>query len=151
MNNQLWGPITWTLFHVLIEKTKEDSMPYIKHILIHIITIICKALPCPTCREHASTLLEKYKHYQVLTSKTQLKNWLLGFHNVVNKKLNKPEFTYSQLEYYKRFHLNELVPLWQKHFIIMNHDLQVLIDKQNIARTKNTVIKLLAVHRKHFT
>jgi len=151
MNNQLWGPITWTFFHVLLEKSKEDSIPYIKHILIHVITIICKTLPCPTCREHASKLLANYKLYHELTTKTHLKHWLLGFHNVVNKKLNKPEFTYSHLDKYKTYDLNEIVSLWSKHFVIMNHDLQVLIEKQNIARTKNTVIKLLSVHRKHFT
>ena len=151
MNNQLWGPITWVLFHTLIEKTKEESIPYIKHILIHIITIICKTLPCPTCREHASNLLANYKHYNELTTKTQLKTWMLGFHNVVNKKLSKQEVPYSYLEKYKTYHLNDIVTLWSKHFVIINHDLQVFIEKQNIARTKKTVIKLLSVHRKHFT
>ena len=57
----------------------------------------------------------------------------------------------SSVDKYKTYHLNEIVSLWSKHFVIMNHDLQVLIEKQNIARTKNTVIKLLSVHRKHFT
>jgi len=151
MNNQLWGPITWTFFHVLIEKTQEESIPYIKHILIHIITIICKSLPCPTCREHASKLLATYKHFGVLKTKTHFKQWVWEFHNVVNKKLKKPELPYTCLEKYKNYHLNDIFRLWTTHFVIMNHDLQVFIDKQNIATTKNTVVKLLSVHRKHFT
>jgi hypothetical protein len=151
MNNQLWGPITWTFFHVLIEKTQEDSIPYIKHILIHIITIICKSLPCPTCREHASNLLATYKHYGLLTTKDKLKRWLWEFHNVVNKKLKKTAVPYTELEKYKNYPLNEVFRLWSKHFVIMNNDLQVFIDKQNIATTKKTVVKLLSVHHKHFT
>ena len=151
MNNQLWGPLTWTLFHVLIEKTNEDSVPYIKHILIHIITSICKTLPCPTCREHSSKLLASYNNYHLLTTKPNLKTWVWELHNIVNKKLNKPVYPYSHLEKYKKYHLSEVVAIWSKHFVIMNRDLQVLIDKQNIARTKNTVVKLLSVHRKHFT
>ena len=151
MNNQLWGPITWTFFHVLIEKVKEESIPYIKHIIIHIIKIICNVLPCPVCREHSSRLLANYKHYGLLTTKVQLKRWLWEFHNVVNKKLKKPVFQYSDLDKYKNYHLNDIFRLWTTHFVIMNHDLQVFIDKQNIATTKNTVVKLLSVHHKHFT
>ena len=151
MNNQLWGPITWTLFHVLIEKTKDESIPYIKHIIIHIIIIICKTLPCPTCREHSSKLLENYKHYHLLTTKVQLKRWVWELHNMVNQKLNKPIKSFSYVETYKAYSLQEIYNLWNRHFTILNHDLKVFIDKQNILKTKNIVSKLLIVHKKHFT
>ena len=136
MNNQLWGPITWTFFHVLIEKTKEDSIPYIKHIIIHMIIIICNTLPCPTCRNDSSKLLENYRHYHLLTTKEQLKNWLWELHNIVNGKLNKPTQPYSCLEIYKTYNLLEIYNLWKDHFTIMNHDLKLFIDKQNISNTK---------------
>lgn len=151
MNNQLWGPITWTFFHVLVERIKEDSMPYIKHIIIHIITIICNSLPCPTCREHSSKLLANYKHYDVLNSKSQVKQWIFDLHNIVNTKLNKPTLSIDCLEKYKDYSFTEIYYQWNKHFMIVNHDLQLLIDKQKIARTKNTVDKLLSVHSHHFT
>jgi len=151
MNNQLWAPKTWELFHVLIEKSKEESIPYIKSILIHIITIICKSLPCPTCRKHASNLLEGYKHYNLLTSKSHFRWWIWDFHNIVNNKLNKPVFSYEDINKYNTYNLNNTFIEWNKHFKIQNHDLQVFTDKQLILNTKNMVRNLLTCHQKHFT
>lgn len=151
MNNQLWGATTWKLLHVIVAKMKEESVPYIKHIIIHIITIICNSLPCPNCRAHASQLLKNYKHYDGLTTKELFKQWLFDFHNIVNHKIGKPTQPYSCLAEYETCNLPEQYKIWSKHFVIINHDLQVFIEKQQIARTKLAVFRLLRTHQKHFT
>ena len=151
MSNKLWAPLTWELFHVIVEKMKEESVPYIKHIIIHIITIICDSLPCPNCREHASATLKRYKHYNTLVTKNNFKHWVFDFHNIVNRRINKPIQPYSCLEKYKTYNLPELYKIWSNQFVIKNHDLQIFTSKQSIARTKNRVYHLLRVHQNHFT
>lgn len=151
MNNKLWGVTTWAFLHVLVAKMKDSSVPYIKHIIIHIITIICNSLPCPICREHATTTLQNNRHFHKLTTKEQFKQWLFNFHNQVNTKINKSSLPYSCLDQYETCNLREQYNIWNKHFVIINRDLQVFINKQQIYRTKLVVFHLLRVHQKHFT
>ena len=99
--SKAWGPCTWYLFHTLAEKVKEETFPTLKNGLITIIKRICSNLPCPSCAEHARQKMESL-NVNNIRSKHDLKLMLLSFHNDVNRRLNRPEFTEQQLnEKYK--------------------------------------------------
>ena len=49
----LWGPTTWTFFHVLAEKINEDFFLKQRNKIIKIIINISSNLPCPLCSQHA--------------------------------------------------------------------------------------------------
>ena len=97
---EIWGPATWTFFHVLAEKVNEDTFNTIFPQLFDFIKKICRFLPCPDCSLHASQFLAKIPP-QELSSKEKFKNTFYLFHNVVNVKKNKGLYNYSNMEKYK--------------------------------------------------
>jgi cytochrome c5 len=101
---EVWGPATWTLFHVLAEKVNEFVYPRIAGQLFDVIRRICSALPCPECAQDATIFLSKVK-IQELRSKNDFKNMIYMFHNYVNAKKRKPLFNYANLEIYKRYNI----------------------------------------------
>ena len=101
---ELWGPATWTLFHVLAEKVNENIYPRIVGQLFDVIKKICSALPCPECAQDAMQFLAKVKIHE-LKSKADFKNMIYVFHNYVNNKKGKPLFKYNNLDIYKNYHI----------------------------------------------
>jgi len=100
MSPNQWGPPVWTLFHTLIEKSKEESYSIIGSQLYGFIHQICTSLPCDDCSQHAKRFLSKVAVSQIKT-KNDLKNLIYVFHNAVNNRKQKPLFKYSDLEIFK--------------------------------------------------
>ncbi len=108
MSKSEWGNITWILFHSLIEQLKEDSPnKIIKETFLNI-KQICNNLPCPNCRDHAMSHLNKYKKYNFDT-KDKLKIFFYTFHNTVNVKLKKKVVEINILDKYKNVNLNNIL------------------------------------------
>ena len=108
MSKSEWGNITWILFHSLIEQLKEDSPnKIIKETFLNI-KQICNNLPCPYCRDHAMSYLNKYKKYNFDT-KDKLKIFFYTFHNTVNVKLKKKVLEINILDKYKNVNLNNIL------------------------------------------
>jgi hypothetical protein len=113
-----WGPCTWYLFHTLAEKVKEDSFPTIKDGLISMIKRICSNLPCPECAGHAQQKMNSL-NVNSIRSKGDLQLMLLSFHNDVNHRTGKPQFTEKQLDdKYKTANTSQIIQyffqVWQK-------------------------------------
>ena len=107
-----WGNACWYLFHTLAEKLKQDQESEIPA-LFNEIKNICGNLPCPTCSEHATTMLSTLRPNSIKT-KDDLINVLVEFHNSVNGRLKKPLFTREECrEKYKKAVLINIV----NHFI----------------------------------
>jgi hypothetical protein len=97
MSQSIWGPPTWTLFHTLIEKVTDEKIVVP---LFQYIVRICYNLPCPDCAGHAKAFFSKINHSSIKT-KTDLRNLMYIFHNMVNKRKNKPLFHVDRLADYK--------------------------------------------------
>lgn len=112
---EIWGPPVWTLFHTLAENINEDHFLHMKLSIFNIIRRICMFLPCPDCSQHAIHFLAKI-NIQKIKNKTEFKDMLYVFHNTVNKRKNKPLFSYSQLDKYKQHNIgiafNEFVKVY---------------------------------------
>lgn len=97
---EVWGPPTWTLFHVLTQKINEEHFKTIMPQLFNHIKRICSFLPCPECSQHAKLFLDKININDIKT-KSDLINIFYIFHNVVNQRKRKGLFLYSNLNKYK--------------------------------------------------
>ena len=100
MSQSIWGPPVWTLFHTFTEKLVEERYSIIAPQLFNFIKRICSVLPCPECSQHASAFWARV-NFENLKTKTDLRNILYIFHNIVNKKKGKPMYNVSDLEKYK--------------------------------------------------
>lgn len=113
-----WGPCTWFLFHTLAEKVKEEHFSATKEILLSLILRICNNLPCPDCAQHARSKIGTLNANNIKT-KRDLQLMLLSFHNFVNQRTGKPQFTEEQLdEKYKKAITSHVIQyflqIWQK-------------------------------------
>ena len=60
---EVWGPPTWTLFHVMSEKVNEKAYPLLCDKMLTMIKLICKNLPCPYCATDATNYLNSSLSY----------------------------------------------------------------------------------------
>ena len=100
MSTNVWGPPTWILFHTLIAKLTDDGFNTIGLQLFNYIKRICNNLPCPDCAQHATQFLSRVNMATIKT-KDDLRNTMYIFHNMVNKRKNKPMYHVNDLEKYK--------------------------------------------------
>jgi hypothetical protein len=96
MSPNKWGPPIWTFFHTLAEKISEEHFTLVFPTLFDFIKRICKVLPCPDCSQHATIFLSKVNPVGVKT-KNDFKNIMYIFHNIVNRRKNKPFFDSKEL------------------------------------------------------
>jgi hypothetical protein len=96
---EVWGPPTWTLFHVMAEKVNEKAYPLLRDKMLTMIKMICKNLPCPYCATDATMFLNKI-NLADLKTKRQFKDMIYLFHNYVNNKKKKGLFNYANMNYY---------------------------------------------------
>ena len=96
-SREQWGNITWYLFHGIAEKIKEEKFSENKELIINIIKSICANLPCPECAEHATKTLNSI-NFNTINSKSELKEFLFKFHNIVNQRTKKQQFKFEELD-----------------------------------------------------
>ena len=96
MSKEFWGPSIWYVFHTLAEKLKPDCDDEVQTILYHF-KQVCDNLPCPSCTAHAIETLHNAKLDKIKT-RNNLKLFFSEFHNMVNKRLNKPTFSMDECD-----------------------------------------------------
>ena len=99
-NKMLWGVSTWRLFHTMAARIREESYPYLKGQLLAVVKQICYNLPCPECARHATQFMRNV-HLASLPNKTVFISMLFQFHNSVNARLGKRQYTLEDLKEYK--------------------------------------------------
>ena len=128
MKKKDWGYAVWTLFHTLAYKLKPEYSNEVIILFSHI-NSICRNLPCPDCREHATEYLSRINIKAVTSSREALVQFLYIFHNTVNRRLNMPIFPQNALDtMYSNANTRNVVA----HFIsIMNsniHNEKLMMD-----------------------
>jgi len=145
-----WGPAIWYFFHILAEKMKTDSFSVIGREFLDIIKSICASLPCPTCSIHAKQHLDKI-HTHTIRSKEDLKRMLLNFHNEVNKRTGKPEFTLNELnEKYSKGNVSKIIPVFFKFFEDKHKSVHMLSNDMYTMRISRNIRKWLSANLHHF-
>ena len=133
MSKYIWGNACWYLFHTLAEKLKPECDDEVQTILYHFKQVSFN-LPCMDCAKHATDMMQNAKLDKVKT-RDDLKQFFLMFHNVVNKKLNKPIFSKDECD--KRYATANTVK-------IINHFIAVM--KSNQIASEKTMMNTLTRH-----
>ena len=100
MKKKDWGNAVWFLFHTLAEKLKPEYTSEIPILVSHI-TNICENLPCPDCKDHASSIMKSANKTNISKSKETLIEFLWNFHNNVNHRIKSNFFKKDELIKYK--------------------------------------------------
>lgn len=77
----VWGPPLWNLLHKLAER--EDY-----HSLKTAMEAVQVLIPCVICQNHLTQMLQQYP----VPRHGSLKQYLVDIHNMVNVRLNKPQY-----------------------------------------------------------
>jgi len=145
-----WGPAIWYFFHILAEKVKPESFVIVRETLLDTIKIICVNLPCPTCSIHAKTYMNNLNNNTIRT-KDQLKQMLLNFHNEVNKRTGKPEFSLTELnEKYSKGRVDRILPVFFKFFEDKHRSVHMLSNDMYTMRVSRNIRTWLSENLQHF-
>jgi hypothetical protein len=108
--SKTWGPHCWHLFHTLARRVNDNEFQTIKYELWNTIFDVCKNLPCPDCREHATKLMDSAKKQLILSSKKNLELFLFDFHNLVNKRKKYKNYTIEEYnQKYDNININSVI------------------------------------------
>ena len=101
---KFWGPRYWFTLHNGAYNYPEYPLPEDSKRMKEYILGIPVTLPCPSCQDHAQNFIDaNYSNLDnICSSRTNLFNFFVDFHNSVNKRTGKTLFTYEQaMELYK--------------------------------------------------
>ena len=143
-----WGPPTWNFFHTLAEKINEEKFPIIFPQVVLILRQICKNLPCPDCANHATQFLEKVNFANIKT-KSDFKNIMYIFHNMVNRRKRRPSYDIKNLEVYSK---NNIISAYN-NFIAVYHtngNLKLLADSFQRKIIVNELKKWMTMNVRYF-
>ena len=89
---KVWGPAFWFTLHNGASKYAISASPVIRERLKSFILGIPIMLPCSVCRIHANNLIDDNKHNldEICSGRDKLFKFFVDFHNIVNKRYNKP-------------------------------------------------------------
>jgi hypothetical protein len=145
MTKEEWSIPTWFFFHGFAARINEEF--YANNYIDcwnKIIKNICNSLPCPVCKYHANLYISNI-NYNEINTKDKLKRYLFTFHNKVNKRLNKNNFEYSNLEIYKRLKMSRVYTLMHNAIIKEYYGSKVLNSwyrRKNMSITLNYLLKI---------
>ena len=110
---EVWGPFFWHTIHIAALGYPSEPSYAQKRAAKEFYESLRILIPCPICREHFIVHLEKYPITPHLDRKADLFRWTILLHNEVNKILNKPTVTETQvLAYYSRLGERGRSPVW---------------------------------------
>ncbi len=107
----VWGPIFWHTIHVTALAYPENPSYAQKRAAKEFYESLAHLIPCPKCRDHYQTHLQKMPITPHLDRRADLFRWTVEMHNTVNKMLEKPIVTEAEsLQFYKRIGARERSP-----------------------------------------
>ena len=90
---ELWGPCCWKLLHSIAWSFPEHPTDDDKTHVISFIDNLSKVLPCFHCRQHFQDYIKN--NTVRCTTQKDIATWVWEFHNVVNKRTNKPIISFE--------------------------------------------------------
>lgn len=97
-NPKVWGPSYWYTLHTSAAFYPLEANPIVKDRMKNRILAIPYEIPCSNCRIHAINFIEKHRDGldKIVSGRHELGAFYVDFHNQVNKRYNKPLWTYEQ-------------------------------------------------------
>ena len=96
LDPKLWGREVWSCLDMLVvaypEKPSASQVRSMNLVLVNLANV----LPCPSCALHMRNYLQS--HPPRCGTRHELRDWLLKFHNSVNRRTNKKEWTQEEAD-----------------------------------------------------
>lgn len=89
------GRAAWKLMHTTFARFPENPTDEEKEALRTYVHLFQRLYPCGECAQHFGQVLEKYPPQ--VSSQKAAAQWGCFVHNVVNKRLKKPEFDCEEI------------------------------------------------------
>jgi hypothetical protein len=95
---ETWGPSYWLVLHTGSLKYPEQASNVIAERMRGYILGLPYIIPCENCSEHAKEYIDANMHKleKITSGRENLFNFFVDLHNQVNRRHNKPEFTYKE-------------------------------------------------------
>ena len=90
----VWGPHQWNMLHTIAMAYPDNPDDNRKKSTLGYLHGMCDNLPCPGCSHHCNEYLNA--HPPKIESKQKFFEYTVDFHNEVNRRLQKEEWTYSR-------------------------------------------------------
>jgi hypothetical protein len=97
----MMGKGTWAYLNIYSAQLPEGTLNENQlEQSISLITAIVSNYPCLVCKTHAQQYLQDYPlpHAAEITTAGDIQKWMYEFHNAVNIRLKKPDYSWSQFE-----------------------------------------------------
>jgi hypothetical protein len=88
----IWGPLGWMTLHSMASNYSDAPTAAEKQLLSAWVDLFRDTITCPSCREHFTVALLKYRqtYPDMFSSRRQLLLATFRIHNAVNQRLSKP-------------------------------------------------------------
>eukprot|EP00271_Cylindrocystis_brebissonii_P005004 TRINITY_DN16958_c0_g1_i1.p1 TRINITY_DN16958_c0_g1~~TRINITY_DN16958_c0_g1_i1.p1 ORF type:complete len:282 (+),score=13.71 TRINITY_DN16958_c0_g1_i1:114-959(+) len=90
------GRATWTFLHTLAAQYPDHPTRQQQRDVKELMTLMTRIYPCRECAEHFKGVLRE--HPPVASSGVELSQWMCEAHNVVNRRLQKPQFPCTRVD-----------------------------------------------------
>lgn len=97
MNTSVWGPTMWKTLHLITFSYPEKPSFVQRKQFYDFFNNLRYIIPCVYCRKNYIEHLNEIPIEPYLDNNQLLIKWLIDIHNLVNKKLNKPMKSYSEV------------------------------------------------------
>ena len=114
-SKKYWGTPTWYLFHSIAAKINEEYYKNNYKMVWQFIKLVCSQLPCPYCRSHAMSYVNKINDTQVNT-KEKLIDILYNFHNHANTNSGSKQYSKENLDLYKKANIQKMFNFFLSRF-----------------------------------
>lgn len=91
-----FGPHFWYMLHTMALNYPMSPTRFAKAKMKSFLQAIPFLLPCRECTEHAKEFMAHANTEAALQNKESLFTFLWNFHNLVNKRLGKPEMPFNE-------------------------------------------------------
>ena len=124
----VWGPLFWHTIHITAIGYPRNPSYAQKKAAKEFYEALAHLIPCPVCREHYTTHLEKMPLTPHLDRREDLFKWTVQLHNEVNESLGKPRVTEAEaLLFYRRIGARGKSP-------VINQDILDEMDMRSILK-----------------
>jgi mitochondrial FAD-linked sulfhydryl oxidase len=99
-NPTVWGPCLWKFLHVASFNYPVEPSAICKEHTKRFIKSLPMLIPCEVCALHAKAYVVKHDNCldRIVSTRNELAAFYVNFHNEVNKRYNKPFFTFADAE-----------------------------------------------------
>ena len=99
-NPEVWGPAFWLTIHNGAARYPQRATPLWRSRMKNFILGIPVMVPCEKCSDHATAYLEKHARRldEVVEGRVKLFDFLVEFHNFVNKRLGKAQMSLAEAQ-----------------------------------------------------